>query len=229
MEERGQNRVGVVWANLVLGIVAVGLLFGCVSQETIKKRVKEAEGHYQQGLSIIEGDQQRAFVAFQKAVQLNPGYYDAHYALGTIYYQRQVFAEAEREFRTCLDLDPNSGDALNFLGRTLIELARYPEAIEFLKKASTMLLYATPDIAFVNLGDALYLQGDLPGAVRAYQSALKIEPPNVPRALVYFKLGDIYMKQGEDAKARDAFAQVKALDPQGKAGAEASKLLERLR
>src|SRR5437867_9332678 len=41
---------------------------------------------------------------------------------------------------------------------------------------------------YVNLGWALHQHGDIPGAIRAYQDALKIDPPNVPRALVYLEL-----------------------------------------
>jgi len=51
----------------------------------------------------------------------------------------------------------------------------------------------------------------------------------VPRALVYLELGRLHMQQGEDSKAREAFAQVKALDPQGTAGAEAAKMMKQLR
>src|SRR2546425_113583 len=103
------------------------------------------------------------------------------------------------------------------------------EAIEVLRKAATLPLYATPDKAYINLGAALQQQGDVPGAIRAYQDALKIDPPNVPRALVYLELGRLHMKQGEDSKAREALAQVKALDPQGTAGAEAAKMMKQLR
>lgn len=213
----------------VLGVAVVGLLAGCASQEAAKKRVKEAEGYYQQGLSVMETDQQRAFVAFQKAVQLNPANYDPHYALGHIYFLRQEYAEAERVFRIAIELDPLSGDALNYLGRTLIYQKRYPEAVEVLTKAIALPLYAAPDQAYVNLANALELQGDNPGAVRALQSALKIDPPNVPRPLTYLMLGRVYMKQGEDGKAREALAQVKSLDPNGEAGAAALKMMERLR
>jgi type IV pilus biogenesis/stability protein PilW len=214
---------------IVLGVVVLGLLAGCASQEAAKKRIKEAEGYYHQGLSVMETDQQRAFVAFQKAVQLNPANYDAHYALGHIYFLRQEYAEAERVFRIAIELDPLSGDALNYLGRTLIYEKRYPEAVEVLTRAIALPLYAAPDQAYVNLANALELQGDNPGAVRALQSALKIDPPNVPRPLTYLMLGRVYMKQGEDGKAREALAQVKSLDPNGEAGAAALKMMERLR
>jgi type IV pilus biogenesis/stability protein PilW len=229
MAECGRLGPGGGWARILVVFVTGSVLAGCVSVETIKKREKESEGYYQQGLSVLNTDQQRAFVSFQKAIQANPNNYDAHYLLGHVYFLRKEYTDAEREFRTCVSLDPNSGEALNYLGRTLVFMSRLPEAIAALRKAVTLPLYGTPDMAYVNLGAALHQQGDIPGAIRAYQDALKIDPPNVPRALVYLELGRLHMQQGEDSKARDAFAQAKALDPQGTAGAEAAKMMKQLR
>jgi type IV pilus assembly protein PilF len=229
MAECGRPGSGGVWARLLMVVVTGSFLAGCTSVETIKKRAKESEGYHQQGLSVLDSDQQRAFVSFQKAVQANPDNFDAHYALGHVYFLRKEYPDAEREFRTCVDQNPNSGEALNYLGRTLVFLSRLPEAVEVLRKAVALPLYATPDMAYVNLGAALHQQGDISGAIRAYQDALKIDPPNVPRALVYLELGKLHMQQGEDGKAREAFTQVKALDPQGTAGAEAVKMIMQLR
>ena len=229
MEGRGKHLVGRGWKWIAWGVITLSVLAGCVSQDAIKKQVKESEGYYHQGLSVLEVDQQRALIAFQKAVQLNPGNYEAHYALGHIHFLRKEYSEAERAFRTCAELDPNSGEALNYLGRTLIFLNRLPEATDALNKATVLPLYATPDQAYANLGYALDLQGDLPGAIRALQAALKIDPPNVPRALLFLELGRLHMRQGEDGKAREDLAQAQSLDPQGSAGAEARKLMERLR
>jgi len=229
MGHHGRFGGGGVWTRIVVSIVTVGLLAGCATEETLKKQKREAEGHYKQGASFLETDQQRAFVSFQKSIQLDPENYDAHYALGSIYFQRKEYADAEREFRTCINLNSINGEALNYLGRTLIEQKRFPEAAEALRKVTLMPLYATPDLAYYNLAEALHLQGDTPGAIQALQSALKIDPPNVPRALVYLVLGQLYMKQGEDGKAREALAQAKALDSGGDVGKEATKLMQRLR
>ena len=212
-----------------LVVIAGGILLsGCANPETSKKQVRESEGYYKQGISFLDTDQQRAFVAFQQAIQLNPQNFDAHYALGSIYFQRREFPLAEREFRISVQLNPNSGEALNYLGRTLANLSRWAEAAEVLRRATRLVLYATPDIAYADLGAVLYQQGDVVGAIRAYEDALRIEPPNVPRALVYLELARLYKKQGELSKAREALAQAKALDPSGTTGAEASKLMERL-
>jgi len=220
---------GGAWMPIIVSIVAVGLLAGCVTEEALKKQKREAEGHYKQGMSYLQTDQQRAFVSFQKAIQLDPENYDAHYALGSVYFQRKEYADAEREFRTCVTLNPNSGEALNFLGRTLIEQKRFPEAAEVLRKVTLMPIYATPDVAFANLAEALHSQGDAQGAIQAYQSALKIDPPNVPRAFVHLMMGQLYMEKGEDGKAREALAQAKALDPDGDVGKLATRLMQQLR
>jgi len=220
---------GGVWIRALAGLAAVVLLAGCVSAEETEKREREADGYYKQGLSNMESNQQQALVSFQKSLQSNPDNYDARYALGSIHFQRKEYAEAEREFRRCTELMPDKGEAFNFYGRTLIELKRLPEAVAALRKATALPLYATPDVAYTNLGSALQMLGDQAGALRAYQEAIKIDPPTVPRALLYIEVGRIYVVQGENAKAREALAQAKLLDPQGTAGAEATKLMQKIK
>lgn len=228
MGENGRFNGGA-WMRALAGLTAVTLLAGCVSAEEIAKQERESDGYYKQGLSHMDSNQQQAFVAFQKSIQLNPDNYDARYALGSIHFQRKEYADAAREFRRCVELKPDSGEALNFYGRTLIELKRLPEAVGVLQKTTALPLYATPDIAYSNLGYALFLMGDNAGAMRAYQEAIKIDPPNVPRALLFLEVGRLYIAQGENAKAREALAQVKSLDPQGTAGAEATRLMQKLK
>src|SRR5207249_6108389 len=77
MAECGRLGPGGGWARILVAFVTGSFLAGCVSVETIKKREKESEGYYQQGLSVLDTDQQRAFVSFQKAIQANPNNYDA--------------------------------------------------------------------------------------------------------------------------------------------------------
>ena len=227
----GENRRfgGGAWTRALAGLAAVALLAGCVSVEEVERRERESDGYYKQGLSHMDSNQQQAYVSFQKSIQLNPANFEAHYALGSIHFQRKEYAEAEREFRRCIELQPSSGEAMNFYGRTLIELKRLPEAVDILRKTTALPLYATPDNAYSNLGYALYLLGDNAGAIRAYQDALRIDPPSVPRALLHLELGRLYITQGENAKAREALAQAKSLDPQGTAGAEATKLMQKLK
>jgi Tfp pilus assembly protein PilF len=213
---------------VLMGLLAVVVLTGCAGHDDARTRVRESEGHYKEGVSFVETDQQRAFVAFQKAIALNPQNFDAHYALGSIYFKRKELIEAEREFRVAAELDPNNGETLNYLGRTLMLQGRGPEAIEVLKKVTTLPFYGKPDIAFTDLGAVLESQGDIAGAVEAYKSALKTDPPNIPRSFIYLWLGRLYMKQGDIPKAQSALSQAKALDPDGTVGTEAANLIHRL-
>ena len=214
---------------LVLGFLAVVLLAGCAGTDDAKKRLSESEGRYKEGASFLETDQQRAFVAFQKAIELNPDNFEAHYALGSIYFKRKQLAEAEREFRVATALNPNDGEALNYLGRTLMLQGRRREAIEVLTKTTKLPLYAKPDVAFTDLGSVLESDGNLAGAIEAYRSALRTDPPNVPRSFIYLWLGQLYIKQGDVPKARDALTESKTLDPDGSVGTEAARLLRRLK
>ena len=214
---------------LVLGLLAIVLLAGCAGTDDAKKRLSESEGRYKEGASFLETDQQRAFVAFQKAIDLNPDNFEAHYALGSIYFKRKQLAEAEREFRVATVLHPDDGEALNYLGRTLMLQGRRREAIEVLRKTTKLPLYAKPDVAFTDLGSVLESDGDLAGAIEAYRSALRTDPPNVPRPFIYLWLGQLYIKQGDVPKARGALTEAKTLDPDGSVGTEAARLLRRLK
>src|SRR6266581_3804622 len=146
----------------LIGLLAVVLLTGCASNEDARTRLRESDGHYKEGVSFLETDQQRAFVAFQKAIALNPDNFDAHYALGSIYFKRKEFIEAEREFRAAAELNPNDGETLNYLGRSLMLQGRRPEAIEVLKKVTTLPLYMK--------------QGDIPKAQSALSQAKALDP-----------------------------------------------------
>jgi type IV pilus assembly protein PilF len=226
---RQETQVRRFHHRVLIGSLAVILFTGCAASQESRKRVSESDGHYKEGVSFLQTDQQRAFVSLHKAIELNPEKFEAHYTLGSVYFQRKELPEAEREFRKATELNRNSGEAFNYLGRTLLLQGRWSDATEALKTATTLPLYPTPDIAFTDLGWVLEKQGDLDGAVAAYESALKTDPPNIPRPYIHLWMGRLYMKQGNTPKARGALSQAKALDPNGSVGAEASRLMQQLK
>src|SRR3970040_434327 len=93
---------GAAWMRTWAGLMAIALLAGCGSSEGVAKLERESDGYYKQGLSNLESNQQQALVSFQKALQSNPDNYDAHYALGSIHFQRKEYAEAAPEFPPCI-------------------------------------------------------------------------------------------------------------------------------
>nr|MBI3612848.1 tetratricopeptide repeat protein [Nitrospirota bacterium] len=198
---------------------------GCGSEEAVKR----ADGYYKEGMANLENNRQKAFVSFQKAIQENPKHRDAHYYAGHIYAEQQKYPQAEEEFREALRIDPEYSEARNYLGNVLKEQDRWQEAISAYRRALSNPLYATPDVAWYNLGLALAHEGDMPGAARAFEDALLVTPPNAPSAQVQLELGRVYYRLGYDTKAREFLMRVATLDKGGRFAAEANQLLERLR
>lgn len=225
-DDVGKRRRGPEWCAVWL-CVALLAASGCISAE----RIKKAEGHYQQGVAVLNSDQQSAYVSFQKALKENPNHRNAHYYVALIYATQEKFAEAEAEIREALDIDPDYPEAQNFLGQLLVKQNRRLEAIRAFRKAASSPLYGTPDVANYQLGLALELEGDMEGARQAFEEALKVVPPNVPQALVYLELGRVHYRLGKDSEAREALAHAVSTDREknGAVSAEAKALMERLK
>ena len=211
-------------AGLCLGLLAAA---GCISEE----RMKKADGYYQEGIAILNTDQQSAYVSFQKALKENPRHRDARYSVALIYATQEKFTEAEAEIREAIDIDPNFPEAHNFLGQLLVKQNRRQDAIRAFRKALSYPLYSTPDVAHYHLGLVLELEGDMQGAMQAFEDALKVIPSNVPQALVYLELGRVHYKIGQDGKAREALTRAVSLDKDkgGAVTAEAKALMGRLK
>ena len=96
---------------LSLAVVLSGLTEGCATEDIVKK----SDGYYQQGLADLNVDQQRAYVLFQKAIELNPDHRGAHYYVGHVHFLQGRLEKAEAEFREVLRIDPEYPEAHNHL------------------------------------------------------------------------------------------------------------------
>ncbi len=222
MNGRRFSRRLLGFVSAVCGLCAV---LGCASEESIKR----AQGHYEEGLADLDKDRQKSFVSFQQAVKENPKHRDAHYSIAHIYAEQGKLPLAEQELREVLRIDPDFPEAYNYLGDVLAGQDRWQEAIRAYRKALGNRLYTTPDVAWFNLGLALVHEGEMEGATQAFEDALLVSPPNVPRARVLLELGRAYYRLSFDHKAREALKRVTVLDKGGPYAGEADKLLERLR
>jgi Tfp pilus assembly protein PilF len=208
-----------------LTLFAVIIVVGCVSEE----RIQKSSGHYQEGLSFLTSDPQKAFVSFQKATQENPNNKEAHYALGHLYATQGKLRESEREFREALRVKSDYSEAHTYLGHVLVLQQRWDEGIKAYRRALENPQYVTPDVAQFHLGKALVHQGDLQGARKAYEDALLVYPLSVPPAQVHLELGQVYHKLGLDAQAREVLAKAVELDRDGQFTKEAKDLMTRLK
>ena len=99
---------------------------------TDKELLQKSQGHYQEGVASLPGDRQKAFVSFQKSVQLNPENKEARYALGHVYALQGKLSNAEEQFRAAIKTDETFSEAHTYLGQVLANQDRWDEAIAVL-------------------------------------------------------------------------------------------------
>ena len=215
-----------LFPTILVAMVLAGWAAGCATTEEARQKSK---GYYQEGLASLDTDRQKAYVSFQKAVQLNPDNKEAHYGLGHILALQGKYGQAEQEFRAAISIDENYSEAHTYLGQVLISQDRWPEAIAAFRQALTNPLYNTPDLARFHLGRALAHEGDLQGAMEALEDALVVNPPNVPPAQSNLELGRVYYKMGFERRAKETLTKVATIDKQGEYGSAAREILARLK
>jgi tetratricopeptide (TPR) repeat protein len=119
------------------------------------------------------------------------------------------FAQAEIEFKKCLQLEPASGEALNYLGFMWADRGvNLNQARDLIDKA----LKVDPDNAAYldSMGWVLYKQ-HRPGEALGYiLKAIQLSKPE--DAILYDHLGDVYQALGESDKARGAWQKSLALE-----------------
>lgn len=208
-------------------LIVFGLLSSaCAANEEM---IQKSQGYYQEGIASLSGDRQKAFVSFQKSVQLNPKNKEARYGLGHVYAVQGKLALAEEQFRSAIQIDDAYSEAHTYLGQVLASQGKWDEAIQSYRAALMNPLYATPDLARFHLGRALSQRGDFLEAMESLEDAVSANPASVPPALTHLELGRVYSKLGYDAKARETLSKVKALDKSGEYADAATELLARLK
>jgi tetratricopeptide (TPR) repeat protein len=100
-------------------------------------REDEAASWFARGIALEEdpATQTEALAAYHKALEFQPSHAAAHINLGTLYYNRQDFALAEKHYRAALEADPRYALAYFDLGNVLDETGRVQEGIQTYKMA----------------------------------------------------------------------------------------------
>jgi tetratricopeptide (TPR) repeat protein len=227
---RGSNRsFNSYTAGLYCALAWFGLLSALGGCAPNKEAIQKSKGYYQEGVANLTADRQRAFVSFQRSVQLNPNNKESRYALGHVYALQGKLPQAEKEFRLAIKIDKNFSEAHTYLGQILASQDRWDEAIKSYREALANPLYSTPDLARFHLGLALAQQGDLQASMEVLEDAVRVSPPSVPPARTHLELGRVYYKMGYTTMAREELEKVTTLDKDGEFAAAATKLLAQLK
>jgi len=120
-----------------------------------------------------------------------------------------TFDEAEREYRTAIELDPSLANAMTNLGNLLFRRGDMPAAEKLYARA--LQIDAEQPEAFYNLGFLQYDRGDVRGAVLNFRRALRGDPAF---ADAHFNLAMALEDLGENEQARSHWQTYLALDPE---------------
>lgn len=134
-----------------------------------------AEAWFALGLSL-EGDpasRPEASAAYERCLELDPGFASAHINLGTLHYHDRDFTAAERRYRAALALDSSYALAHFNLGNVLDETGRLDLAIQsYLEAVRLAPTYAD---AHYNLALAFQRKGERRRAVPHWRQYLGLD------------------------------------------------------
>ncbi len=93
---------------------------------------KKTEGYYQKGLVYgQQSDAEGAIECWQKAVELNPEFFDAWYNLGNAYHmEKGDFNTALKCWKRALELKPDDTDVLYNLANAYREIREFQKSSE---------------------------------------------------------------------------------------------------
>lgn len=195
---------------LALALCTLPALLAC-GPKTVgdPSRISESEYDVAADLWWRQHQPREALDHALRAVELDEQNADAAHLVSLIYLEfcqnskigECRLSEAERYVRRAITADPHSLEAQNTLAVILVHQKRYEEAISVLQPITTNILYATPEIAWGNLGWAYLESRNFDKAVNALSRAVAAEP----RFCVgNYRLGVAYHRLGQLASARDA-------------------------
>ena len=144
------------------------------------------------------------------------------YARGIAYERTKQWSKAEPDFKKALDLDPEQGAVLNYLGYSWLDQnMNIPEAFDLIKKAVRL----RPNDGYIidSLGWGYYIQKDYEQSVKHLDKAVELRPED---PTLNDHLGDVYWRLGRKLEAKFQWTQALTLNPEPEDAAKIKKKVD---
>jgi len=196
---------------LFLNIFVIALMLVIINCLAIKPYV--AELYYFTGMRYnVDKNYTKSLPNLQYAVQLDPYNGRILHALGTTYYNLNIFSKAEEILQEAKKymIDVNT---FYILGLNYSKLNMFENAEKEFKHA----IYLDPKFTEVHhcLGLLYFQQGDYNGAIEQWNKILEIEPNFPNKYIVMNNLGIVYQKKEMPDEALEYFLEALVLAPEG--------------
>ncbi len=172
------------------------------------------DGHLAMGMMLQRDQPAQAIAEFEKALETDPEFPDAHYHLATTLLRIGKIEDALSHYNAVIELDPRHAEAYQYRARVLAQLGRLDDSVADYRNA----VKCAPESsdAHHNLGAALAEYGDVNEARHHLARAVELNPQ---RAELQFALGSILARMQRYDEALVPLTQAVDLKP-GYAAAE---------
>jgi tetratricopeptide (TPR) repeat protein len=149
----------------------------------------------------------KALEFFNKSLELDARYPDAHYGIGMIKYEDEKYMESLIFLRKAIDIAPYNPDYYYALGVSLLEVGILDEAAEAFERAVKLYPY-DPDF-WLSFADLSYVSGNEKEAIDLLQKANEI---NKKSARIKYRLAAYYFNLEKKSEGLDCLEEAVKLD-----------------
>jgi Flp pilus assembly protein TadD len=213
-------------AGLAVVLAAALIVSGCFGRHTTEEDRLRAQGSYELATQHIDKREYApALTLLQQANTLDPNVPVYRNALGVVLLQLGRPDLARAEFVRATENDRDYAEALLNLGISHAELGQWADAITAYERAIKSPRLVSPDVAYHNLGLALFHLQRYGEAESALRFAISLDPELAPG---YYHLGLVMLATDRKNDARTAFRRARELAPNSPFGQAAVERLKTL-
>ena len=210
------------------GAVVIAAGAGRTLKVTQRPTTDAASIHFQKGEQLrYTGKGKDAVEEYKKAIELRPGFAEAHIGIARILTLTQDYQEAERHAQAAIKAGARSRvEAQTVLANLRRNQGLVEEAIAEYRKA-LRLAGGKSFEAHIGLALALIEENDVDGAVKEYRAGIAQDMDTEP--ILYHQLAEILEKAGRNKEAIEAYQNYLRLDPEGEYASAVESIIERLK
>ena len=214
-------------ASVALVIVSMLILSGCSGAGHVTDRDRlQAQNAYEVAAKHLERREfAPALTALQQANALDPNVAVYRNALGVVLLQLRRADLAQAEFKRATEIDRDYAEAQLNLGIAHAEQQQWAAAVAAYERALKSPRLMSTDVAYHNLGLALYHLQRYSEAEQALRFAISLDPELAPG---YYHLGLVMLATNRRNDARSAFQRARELAPNSPLSQEAGERLKTL-
>lgn len=159
--------------------------------------------------AIEKQDLQSATIHLRSALQKEPNHKEARFLLGTVLEQSNKLSDAEKEFRSALELGFDRNKATGLIAESMARQGKFDELLKEFGNVELSKSDANSELKTL-LGTANLTRGKINDAQKAFDSALQIDPESISAMVGQARIAAV---TGKEAEAQTWIGKVLARSP----------------